>query len=279
MKRTETVEINAKINLSLNVTGMKDGYHLLDTVVASVGLADAVSVCACSEFSAEFSDKSINAAQSNALKAAKYMSGKYALPAVKINVVNRIPCGCGLGGSSADCAGVIMAVNNLFSLGLSDRELRYVAGLFGSDTPYMLSGGYARLTGRGEKIEFFDSDFSGSILIAYKGGVDTRECFRLYDRLRPEGKQADNGALIEALRLCNPDGVYKEMKNALVSAAKHINPYIAEIEKIASGVPYFMTGSGAGIVIMSCSDVIKENLRNAGIDVICTKILPSVMKE
>ena len=228
MKRTETVEINAKINLSLNVTGMKDGYHLLDTVVASVGLADAVSVCACSEFSAEFSDKSINAAQSNALKAAKYMSGKYALPAVKINVVNRIPCGCGLGGSSADCAGVIMAVNNLFSLGLSDRELRYVAGLFGSDTPYMLSGGYARLTGRGEKIEFFDSDFSGSILIAYKGGVDTRECFRLYDRLRPEGKQADNGALIEALRLCNPDGVYKEMKNALVSAAKHINPYIED---------------------------------------------------
>ena len=45
MKKTVTVEVNAKINLSLLVTGRKDGYHMLDTVVASVDLADVVSAC------------------------------------------------------------------------------------------------------------------------------------------------------------------------------------------------------------------------------------------
>ena len=39
-----SVKVHAKINLSLNVCGKTDNYHVLDTVMTSVDIADVVSV-------------------------------------------------------------------------------------------------------------------------------------------------------------------------------------------------------------------------------------------
>lgn len=83
------------------------------------------------------------------------MREKYSLPKVCINVRNDVPCGVGLGGSSADCAGVIIALNKLFSLGLGDGEMREIADKFGSDTAYMITGGFAVLPAGATKSNFF----------------------------------------------------------------------------------------------------------------------------
>ena len=65
--RSATVKINAKINLSLNVVGKEDGYHMLDSVAASVDIADVITVYESKSPVAEFSNRDIDAEKSNAL--------------------------------------------------------------------------------------------------------------------------------------------------------------------------------------------------------------------
>lgn len=274
MKNEVIVKINAKINLSLNVEGKKDGYHLLDTVVASVNLADVVTVCRSDAFSVSFTDEKIIAERSNAYKAAEYMTEKYSLPPVKITIRNRIPCGCGLGGSSADCAGVINAMSDLFELNLCEEEKRGIAEKFGSDTPYMLRGGYARLRGRGENVEYFRSNFSLPIIIAYRGDVNTGKCFEVFDRECGNGVVADNDALVSDIISCNLRGICRETKNALTGAAGRLNDFVFAVEKSVNA-PHFMTGSGAGTVILSRDEELCARLERDGITVIRTEILPS----
>ena len=40
-----SVKVYGKINLSLGVRGSENGYHILDTVMASISVFDVVSVC------------------------------------------------------------------------------------------------------------------------------------------------------------------------------------------------------------------------------------------
>ena len=65
--------------------------------------------------------------------------------------------GAGLGGSSADAAGVLNAMAKLY--GIDDKAaLGELADALGSDTRYMLDGGFCRMRGRGEKLTFLPAD-------------------------------------------------------------------------------------------------------------------------
>ena len=75
--RSATVKINAKINLSLNVVGKEDGYHMLDSVAASVDIADVITVYESKSPVAEFSNRDIDAEKSNAFAAAMFLTKKY----------------------------------------------------------------------------------------------------------------------------------------------------------------------------------------------------------
>ncbi len=275
MKKTVTVEVNAKINLSLLVTGVKDGYHMLDTVVASVELADAVSACEADENSVVFSSPDVVAEKSNAYKALVYMREKYSLPRASINVRNDVPCGVGLGGSSADCAGVIIALNKLFSLGLGEGEMREIADKFGSDTAYMITGGFARLTGRGDEIEFFQSEFCPEVLIAYKGAVSTKQCFSLFDQIKQSADFQGNDRLIRLLESDRSEKARECLFNHLTAPAEKLNESVARIFDIAKDHEAVMTGSGSGVIIFSPDERVEQALLFEGINVIKTRILPS----
>ena len=203
------------------------------------------------------------------------MSEKYFLSPVSIKVGNRIPCGAGLGGSSADCAGVILAINKLFSLQLSVGEMREIAGKFGSDTAYMITGGFARLAGRGDEIEFFESEFCPEVLIAYKGEVSTKECFLLFDKIKPTAEFQGNDRLIRLLESDCPEKACECLFNHLTAPAEKLNGNIMRIFDIVKGRNAVMTGSGAGVVVFSPDEQTEKELLSCGINVIKTRILPS----
>ena len=69
---------------------------------------------------------------------------------VDVTVTRNIPTGSGMGGSSADIVGVLKAMQKLFKI---DCDLKPIADSLGSDTGYLLTGGFARLYGRGEIVE------------------------------------------------------------------------------------------------------------------------------
>ena len=71
----------------------------------------------------------------------------------RISLRKRIPVSAGLGGGSADAAATLRGLNRLWELGMSERELVEIAAKVGSDVPFLISGGTALASGRGETLE------------------------------------------------------------------------------------------------------------------------------
>lgn len=146
-----TVYAPAKVNLVLEVLGKLDDYHRISSIVQSIDLCDALNfeldeeVCfECDEPSLERDNLVTRAA--TLLKASR----EYSL-GVRIVLRKHIPWGVGLGGGSSDAAATLLALNELWRLGLSLSELVRLASELGSDVPFFIHKGTALVEGKGEK--------------------------------------------------------------------------------------------------------------------------------
>lgn len=265
------VKVNAKINLSLYVGKPTGGYHSIDSVVASVDIADVISAYKSDEFSLEFAS-GITAEKTNSYKAARYMAEEYLLSPFSLFIEDNIPSACGLGGSSADCSGVILAVNKLFSLNLTLSQMQEIALKFGSDTAYMLQGGYARMQGRGEVITPFDGNYFPEITVAYQGEVSTKDCFDAFDEIGRYSAENNNDLLIELLKR-GADGIDELLVNDLLEPAMVINPHVGRIIECSGSYAKTMTGSGSAVVIFGYDQALEDKLKELGSTVIRTRIV------
>lgn len=272
------IKVCAKINLSLLVDGKTGLYHKLDTVMTSVNISDAVTVCPRrdGEINVRFSS-GISGAGTNAERAAKLMRDNFGLTGADIFIAQGIPSCGGLGGSSADAAGVIRALDIAYGLDLTVDELRSVAVKIGSDVPYMLYGGYARLIGTGSELTHFSGP-EGTVLLAGKGEVNTARCFDKFDSVSAQKTEGDNDALVKTLQSGEFFAARKYFINELTGAAILLNPYIDEIQCIMkdAGLTACMTGSGAFVFGAGSFDritVASERLGKKGYDYNLIKIV------
>ncbi len=145
---------NAKINLGLHITGKRpDGFHDLETVFYPVNWCDALEVVpstlsetSMEVYGADFGDVKTNLCY----KACLLLREEHHLPEVSIYLQKVIPHGAGLGGGSSDAAFVLMMLNEMFELGLSQTKLADYAGKLGSDCPFFIYNKPMMATGRGE---------------------------------------------------------------------------------------------------------------------------------
>ncbi len=154
-----TAKAYAKINLSLDITGIReDGYHLLSTIMQSVSLHDTLSFEKCDDEGIFITcdDDTIPTDEKNIVyKAAAKLfdsSEKEISNGVKIHLEKKIPHGAGLGGGSADAAATLIALNKLYDLGFSKKELLKIGVRVGADVPFCLNGGTILCEGIGEKL-------------------------------------------------------------------------------------------------------------------------------
>lgn len=253
---TARVKSYAKLNLTLSVTGVKDGFHMLDSIVTSVDVYDLIKVKKrrdklVSVTMRGMGSESIPFERNNAVKAAEIFIKKYDTCGADITVFKNIPIGAGMGGSSADSAGVINALAKLYKI-YDFAGLKLIADMTGSDSRYMLSGGYARLFGRGDIVKSIESrlklDF---LLLVPPDGVGTPECFKKYDSLNG-GRFSENSSDRAEELLVSGDkrGFCEFISNDLTSAGKELSP---DIEKAVEELKAFdplavsMTGSGSGV--------------------------------
>lgn len=151
----------AKINLHLEIIGDRpDGYHELVMIMQSVDLGDTIEIRAngTDEIRLFCQNPQVPLDRSNlAYKAVALLQKKFPTQAqnfggLDIEITKQIPVAAGLAGGSTNAAAVLVGVNLLWSLGLTQPELRELGALLGSDVPFCISGGTAIATGRGEKI-------------------------------------------------------------------------------------------------------------------------------
>ena len=181
---------NCKINLGLDVLRRReDGFHDLETVMFPVrGLYDLVEVERRNDSEVRFSAEGLavdcKAEDNICLKAFRLMEQRYGVRGVDIHLDKRVPFGAGLGGGSSDGTMVLLALDELFELGLSEEELILCAAELGSDTAFFVRNTPQLCTGRGEQMTPFSVDLSDFVLAIIKPdeGVSTREA---YSGVRP----------------------------------------------------------------------------------------------
>ncbi len=257
---TVKIKAYAKVNLTLEITGIEGGYHTLDSLVASVDIFDVIALkkrkdTRSSIFMKGMGSEEIPPERNNALKAAEAFSKAFGTNGADITVYKNIPMGAGLGGSSADVAGVLNGMARLY--GVTDREkLKAVADGLGSDTGYMLNGGFARLQGRGEKVIPLDLDTKlHFLLLCPAGGVSSGACYQKYDELPKtlEWKENASDGCIAALQKNDINEAGRYLTNDLYVPALHLNP---DVEKAMQEAKSFsplgavMTGSGSCVLAL-----------------------------
>jgi 4-diphosphocytidyl-2-C-methyl-D-erythritol kinase len=196
-----TARVPAKLNLQLAVGPRRaDGYHGLVTVFHAVSLFDEVTAEAAGQdgvtVTGEGADRVPSDQDNLALRAVAALrtavGGAVRAAGVHVTIAKRIPVAAGLAGGSADAAGALVACNELWRSGLTQRQLGTVAAKVGSDVAFALLGGTAVGRGRGERLTpaLAPATPYHWVLAFADGQLSTPEVYAALDRLRAAAKGA-----------------------------------------------------------------------------------------
>ena len=252
----------AKINLAIDVKKKdENGYHDIDMVTLPITLHDVLEMEQLISRHGIFitsDDPSLICDEGNlAFKALKAMEDNFSFSkGYRIQIYKRIPMNAGLGGGSADAAGIIRAICKLYNMDAHDPKIIKVARSIGSDVPFCLLNKPARVLGTGENIIPLDSklDYHVIIIKPHKG-LSTKDVYEKYDTIPEEEREhPDISALIEAIKIGDEQKMFENMKNGLYNPASLLCPVISGIlnDFKKMGFPlYSMTGSGNACFALS----------------------------
>jgi 4-diphosphocytidyl-2-C-methyl-D-erythritol kinase len=272
-----TVRVPAKVNLHLSVGDVrKDGYHELVTVYQAVSLYDEVTVEAADRLSVSvvgdgagevpLDDENLAA---RAVVAAAAVVGRE--PHLKVSIRKGIPVAGGMAGGSADAAAALVAADSLWGSSLDRTTLEGLAAGLGSDVAFLLAGGTALGTGRGEVISpvLAVGDYHWVLALA-DFGLSTPAVYAEYDRLRaaaPAPATAESPApdgVLAALRAGDVVALSMALANDLQPAALSLRPQLARVldaGRELGAVGGVVSGSGPTVALLARSSA--ESVRIA----------------
>ncbi|MBP5198224.1 MAG: 4-(cytidine 5'-diphospho)-2-C-methyl-D-erythritol kinase [Lachnospiraceae bacterium] len=244
----------AKINLSLDVTGRRpNGYHDVKMIMQSVGLFDTLTFTKSREGinlkvdNSELSDSTDNLIY----KAAKLLFDKFNLPGgIDISLEKNIPIAAGMAGGSTDAAATFKAVNTLYDLKLSGKELCDLAVKLGADIPFCIMGGTALSEGIGEKLTPIKNPPECILLVAKPDiNVSTKEVYTKLDATDlPDHPDVD--AMIKAIEEGDLNKMCSLTGNVLEYVTENDHPIISKLKQIMTGegaLTSMMSGSGPSV--------------------------------
>jgi 4-diphosphocytidyl-2-C-methyl-D-erythritol kinase len=264
--RGVVVRVPAKINLQLAVGPLgADGFHEVTTVFQAISLFDDVTLKHApvgTGISLTLSGSTSNGVpvtdENLAVRAAKLMSEKYDLSTdLAIHLKKEIPVAGGMAGGSADAAGVIVAMDALFEIGLSRDEMEGIAAQLGSDVPFGISGGISIGRGRGDQLTPALSRGNYHWVLALSGqGLSTPAVYQECDRLR-EGldiaRPQVSDSMMQALRAGDPVALGAALSNDLQAAACSLRPalrLVLDVGRDYGALGSIVSGSGPTVAFL-----------------------------
>ena len=226
------VNAPAKVNLALRVGHRReDGDHGVDTVMLTLGLSDVLTA----DFHEDGArlvrrpDPGFPESEDLCMRAAVALADAFGRePAVLLHLDKEIPVAAGLGGGSADAAAVLVACCSLWGVDPGSPRVEEVAASLGADVPFMLRGGCAWLSGRGDVlVAELDVPELDVVLVNPGVGVATADVYAAFDWLCSPTK-ADLDAVVHALATGDRTRIAASLTNDLTEAAFEVAPRIAE---------------------------------------------------
>ena len=186
-RKSVTVLEPAKLNLALDVVGtLPNGYHDLDMVMQAIDLQERLVLRRSPYLNLRMPGSFVPVNNKNtAIKAAlAFFDYTGLLAGVDITIHKAVPVRAGMAGGSADAAGVLVGMNELYGAKLSMSELCAIGATIGADVPFALMGGTCRVRGVGDLLKPLppcpDCRF---VVVMPSIGVSTPEAFQRYDQM------------------------------------------------------------------------------------------------
>jgi 4-diphosphocytidyl-2-C-methyl-D-erythritol kinase len=170
---------------------------------------------------------------------------------VHIRIRKDIPVAGGMAGGSADAAAALVACDHLWGLGMTREELEEVAAELGSDVPFLLAGGTAMGSGRGEVLApvLARGTFHWVFALS-EGGLSTPAVYAECDRLRAGAdvpEPTPSTGMMTALRSGDPRALGRALVNDLQPASISLMPELGDV--LQAGLEFGALGgvvSGSG---------------------------------
>ena len=261
-----TARAPGKVNLELGVGPVReDGDHPLATVYQAVGLYEDVTAATADEWGVTVRGRDaelVPTDESNlALRAAMLLADEVGgdIEPVHLTIHKSIPVAGGMAGGSADAAAALVACEALWAADMSKADLDPVAARLGSDVPFLLHGGTAVGSGRGEIITpvLAKGLYHWVFVPTPSEGLSTPAVYRTFDVLTSGREVPDpepSPAMMAALRLGDPEALADVLTNDLQEAAIHLQPRIGEVIEAAMGfgaLGALVSGSGPTVALLA----------------------------
>lgn len=243
----------AKINLSIDVLGKReDGYHLVEMIMQTIDLYDLIKIkeLKSNEIIVKSNSSHIPLDENNIVyKAASIIKNRFNIDkGIEIFIEKNIPIAAGMAGGSSNAAAVLVGLNKIWNLNLSESELQEIGFKLGADVPYCISGKTALAEGVGEKLTNIIGLPSDVTILVCKPDifVSTKDVYQGLD-LKNISKRPDTKYLIECLKKGQIEELSKNMINVLEDVTSNMHKEIKEIEQIMmsnGALGSMMSGSG-----------------------------------
>lgn len=246
------IKARGKINLGLDVLGKReDGYHEVRMVMQTVGLYDSIEIWRIPEEQIDIRTnlKYLPVDKNNlAFRAVQLLKDVTGFRGgVVIDLHKFIPVSAGMAGGSTDAAAVMVGVNKLFGLGLTQSNLMALGLQLGADVPYCLLRGTALAEGIGEQLtQLPPAPYMNILLAKPRVSVSTRMVYEALDST-PIPLHPDIDATIWAIQQGDVYGLAQSMGNVLEDVTIPMYPIIAKLksEMMDTGaIGTMMSGSG-----------------------------------
>ncbi len=257
----------AKINIALDVIARRaDGYHQVDMVMQSIELSDQVTLEPAAKVELCCNLPYLPVDERNlAWRAARLLQETAGISrGVKIKINKKIPVAAGLAGGSADAAAVLIGLNNLWDLGLSQSEMMKLGVKLGADVPFCIMKGTARAEGIGEQLTPLATTLECRVLLVTPNvQVSTAH---VYQKLQIEkiGKHPQIPLVIAALEEGDSRTLFEVWGNVLEEVVLSEKPIVARVKSYFNSFGInncLMSGSGPSVFALDPpQEIIEEFL-------------------
>jgi 4-diphosphocytidyl-2-C-methyl-D-erythritol kinase len=258
------VRAPAKLNLHLSVGPLRrDGFHELTTVFQAVSLVDELTATPADSLHLEVDGEGaaqVPADGANlAWRAAELLAEHTGRrPGVALRIRKAIPVAGGCAGGSADAAAALVACDALWGTGMTRDGLTALAARLGSDVPFVLQGGTALGTGRGEHLtSVLARGAYAWVLAVADGGLSTPAVYGELDRQRATGPVTVAGepsGVLAALRSGDAAGLGRALHNDLQPAALSLAPRLRKVldaGRELGALGCLVSGSGPTVALLA----------------------------
>ena len=248
-----TLKSRAKINLSIDVLGKRqDGYHLVEMIMQTIDLYDLIEINEKDndQITIKSTSDEIPLDCNNLVyKAANLIKKTFNInKGVEIHIKKNIPVAAGMAGGSSNAAAVLVGLNKLWNLNLSNQQLEKIGLKLGADVPFCINGGAVLASGIGEELTPIKGLTKDVCILVCKPDlfVSTKEVYECIDS-KDIDKRPNNKFLIECLKNEDTIQLAENMFNVLEGVTMDKHPVIQQIKDIMTNnraLGAMMSGSG-----------------------------------